>query len=313
MLAFALIYVIWGSTYLGIRFAIQSMPPLLMAGARFFTAGVILFAYCWARGMTRPTPRQWRNAAVAGSLLLLGGNGLVTWAELRVPSGLTALLVATASLWMVLIAWAVNGERPGRRAWAGIACGMAGVALLVGPSLVGRAGGVDPIGALALLGSALTWSIGTVVARRSDLPSSTLMGTAAEMLTGGAALLLASAAFGEPARFNVAHVSTVSLIAFVYLVFIGALVAYSAYTYLVAHTTAAKLGTYAYVNPVVAVILGWLIAGEPIGARTVAAMVIIVTAVAILTIKPRPAAPSSPILAPWKHRRTEIPGSERSG
>jgi drug/metabolite transporter (DMT)-like permease len=300
--AFGLVYVIWGSTYLGIRYAIQSIPPLLMAGARFFTAGMILFVWSSLRGVPRPTGRQWRNAAAAGTLLLLGGNGLVTWAEVRVPSGLTALLVATASLWMVVIAWAVGGERPGRRAWAGIACGLAGVVLLVGPSLVGASGGVDPAGAAALLGSALTWSIGTIVARRSELPSDTLMATAAEMLTGGSALLVASVLFGEPARFDLAHVTTTSWLAFGYLVGIGSLVAYSAYTYLVARTTPAKLGTYAYVNPVVAVILGWLIAGEPIGLRTIGAMIVIVTAVAILTLKPRPASASPRTIAPASSR-----------
>jgi drug/metabolite transporter (DMT)-like permease len=298
VVAFGLVYVIWGSTYLGIRYAIQSIPPLLMAGARFFTAGTILFIWSSARGVPRPTGRQWRNAAVAGTLLLLGGNGLVTWAEVRVPSGLTALLIATSLLWMVLLAWAFGGERPSRRAWAGIVCGLAGVALLVGPGLVGASGGVDPVGAAALMGATLTWSIGTIVARQSELPPDTLMATAAEMLTGGSALLMASALFREPARFDLARVTTTSWLAFGYLVAIGSLVAYSAYTYLVVHTTPAKLGTYAYVNPVVAVILGWLIAGEPIGVRTIAAMIVIVTAVAILTLRPRPVTESPKVIAP---------------
>jgi drug/metabolite transporter (DMT)-like permease len=298
VVAFGLVYVIWGSTYLGIRYAIQSIPPLLMAGARFFSAGAILFVWSAARGVPLPTRRQWRNAAMAGVLLLLGGNGLVTWAEVRVPSGITALLIATSLLWMVLLGWAVGGERPNRRAWAGIVCGLAGVGLLVGPGLVGASGGVDPLGAAALMGATLTWSIGTIVARQSELPADTLMATAAEMLTGGAALLAAGVLFGEPARFDLAHVTTTSWAAFGYLVVIGSLVAYSAYTYLVVHTTPAKLGTYAYVNPVVAVILGWLIAGEPIGLRTIGAMVVIVTAVAILTLQPRPVTESPPVIAP---------------
>jgi drug/metabolite transporter (DMT)-like permease len=282
------VYVIWGSTYLGIAYAIQTVPPFLMAGARFFAAGVVLYLVSRARGAPRPTAAHWRNGAAAGTLLLLGGNGLVTWAEQRVPSGVTALLVATSSVWIVLIAWAAGGGRPGRQAWTGIACGLVGVGLLVGPGDAGS-GRVDPIGAAALLLSALTWALGTVVARRADLPESTLLATAVEMLTGGAALIVVGIVLGEPARLDLAHVSRASLIAFVYLVAVGSLVGYSAYTYLVAHTTPARLGTYAYVNPVVAVGLGWAIAREPIAPRTIVAMIVIVLAVAILSLRPRPA------------------------
>jgi drug/metabolite transporter (DMT)-like permease len=287
-LAFGLVYVIWGSTYLGIAYAIQTVPPFLMAGARFFTAGVILYVVSRIRGAPRPTAAHWRNGALAGTLLLLGGNGLVTWAELRVPSGVTALLVATASVWIVLIAWAAGAGRPGRQAWIGIACGLLGVALLVGPGNA-ESGRVDPVGAAALLVSALTWALGTVVARRADLPESTLLATAVEMLTGGLALILAGIALGEPAHLDLAHISRTSLIAFIYLVAVGSLVGYSAYTYLVGHTTPARLGTYAYVNPVVAVLLGWAIAHEPIAPRTIAAMIVIVLAVAILSVRPRTA------------------------
>jgi drug/metabolite transporter (DMT)-like permease len=282
------VYVIWGSTYLGIAYAIQTVPPFLMAGARFFAAGLVLYLVSRVRGAPRPTAAHWRNGALAGTLLLLGGNGLVTWAEQRVPSGVTALLVATSSVWIVVIAWAAGAGRPGRRAWAGIACGLAGVALLVSPGAAGS-GRVDPIGALALLASALTWALGTVVARRADLPESTLLATAVEMLTGGVALVLVGILLGEPARLDLAHVSHTSLIAFVYLVAVGSLVGYSAYTYLVGHTTPARLGTYAYVNPIVAVVLGWAIANEPIAPRTIVAMIVIVLAVAILSLGPRPA------------------------
>jgi len=287
--AFGLVYVIWGSTYLGISYAVRTMPPLLMAGARFSLAGLILYLTSRARGAPRPTAAQWRNGAIVGTLLLLGGNGLVTWAEQRVPSGLTALLVATSSLWMVLLAWAAGGRAPTRRAWAGIACGLAGVALLVGPGATGGAR-VDQPGAAAILLSALTWAIGTVIARRVDLPASTLLATGVQMLTGGTTLLLAGLAFGEGHRFVLAQVSRESAIAFAYLLFVGSLVGYSAYTYLVAHTTPARLGTYSYVNPVVAVLLGWAIAGEAIGARTVLAMAVIVLAVMILSLRARPVA-----------------------
>jgi drug/metabolite transporter (DMT)-like permease len=290
MVAFGLVYVIWGSTYLGISYAVRTMPPLLMAGARFSLAGLILYAVSRARGAARPTAAQWRNGAVVGTLLLLGGNGLVTWAELRVPSGLTALLVATSALWMVILAWATGGRAPRPRAWVGITCGLSGVALLVGPGATGGTGGVDRIGAAAILLSALTWATGTVVARRVELPTSTLLATGVQMVTGGAALLVAGVVGGEAARFTLEQVSRESAIAFTYLLLIGSLVGYSAYTYLVAHTTPARLGTYAYVNPVVAVMLGWAIAGEPIGPRTVVAMAVIVLAVAILSLGARPTA-----------------------
>jgi drug/metabolite transporter (DMT)-like permease len=279
------VYVIWGSTYLGIAYAIQTVPPFLMAGARFFLAGLILYVVSRVRGAPRPTASHWRNGAIAGTFLLLGGNGLVTWAEQRVPSGSAALLVATASLWIVLMAWAAGARRPSGLAWLGIACGLSGVALLVGPGT----GHIDPLGAVALLSSAFAWSLGTVVARRADLPDSTLLATAVEMLTGGVALIVVACLLGEPARLVLARISGISLLAFVYLVTIGSLVGYSAYTYLVGHTSPARLGTYAYVNPVIAVLLGWAIAHEPIAPRTVAAMVVIVSSVAILSVRPRAA------------------------
>ncbi|HWZ60955.1 MAG TPA: EamA family transporter [Gemmatimonadaceae bacterium] len=269
-------YLIWGSTYLGIFYAIQTVPPFLMAGARFFLAGLILYAVSRFRGTRPPTRAQWRNGALAGTLLLLGGNGLVTWAEQRVPSGVTALVVATSSVWMVLIAWAAGAGRPAGRAWAAIACALLGVALLV-------RSGVDPIGAAALVVSALTWALGTIVARRTDLPQSTLLATAIEMLTGGAALIVAAIAVGEP--MHLTHISHTSLLAFLYLVTVGSLVGYSAYTYLVANTTPARLGSYAYVTPVVAVTLGSTIAHEPLAPRTIVATIVIVLAVAILSFR----------------------------
>jgi drug/metabolite transporter (DMT)-like permease len=283
IIAFALVYVIWGSTYLAIHYAIATIPPFLMAGTRFLVAGVVLYAWQRTRGGPKPTPVQWRNAAVAGTLLLLVGNGLLAWAEVRVPSGLAALIVAIVPLWMVLFDWLAGGPRPGRFAALGIAMGFFGVALLVNPA---GHGGVDPIGALALLVATIGWSVGTLFGRRVDMPKAVILTTAMEMIAGGTANLVAGGVTGEFGQLHVAAISRASLFGLIYLIILGSWVAYSAYTYLVTATTPARLGTYAYVNPVIAIILGWLIAGEPIGPRTIAAMGVIVAAVVLLTLAP---------------------------
>jgi drug/metabolite transporter (DMT)-like permease len=238
------------------------------------------------RGGPKPTLTHWRNAAIAGTLLLLLGNGLVTVAEQRVPSGLTALIVATVPLWMVVLEWLTGGPRPGPRAWAGVAMGLFGVGLLVSPR--GGGGGVDPIGAGLLLIASIAWSYGSLFGRRAELPKSPLLTTSMEMLCGGVVLTTAGFATGEWPQFHLSAVTGVSLFALVYLILFGAIVGYSAYTYLVTATTPTRLGTYAYVNPCIAVILGWLVAGEPIGARTLMAIAVIVGAVIMLTLKPRP-------------------------
>jgi drug/metabolite transporter (DMT)-like permease len=287
-LAFGLVYVLWGSTYLAIRYAIETIPPLLMAGTRFFVAGVILYAFSRWRGGPKPTPTQWRNAAIAGTLLLLFGNGLVTLAEQRVPSGLTAVIVATVPLWMVVLDWVTGGKRPGVRAWMGIALGLAGVAVLVQPT--GR-GGVDLVGVLFLLVASLSWSYGSLFGRRADLPKSALLTTGMEMLAGGVILIGAGLATGEAGHFHPSAISRTSLIGLTYLITLGSVVGYSAYTYLVTAATPAKLGTYAYVNPTIAVFLGWAIAGEPIASMTILAVAMIVAAVVLLTL-PSSAAPA---------------------
>jgi drug/metabolite transporter (DMT)-like permease len=289
--AFGLVYVLWGSTYLAIRYAIQTIPPFFMAGTRFFTAGAILYAVSRWRGGPAPTRVQWRNAAIAGTLLLMLGNGLVTMAEQRVPSGVTAVLVATVPLWMVVLEWLTGGKRPGVRAWMGIALGLAGVVVLVQPN--GR-GGVDPFGVLLLLVASLAWSYGSLFGRRADLPKSPLLTTGMEMLAGGVVLIAAGLVTGEAAHFHPSAISRTSLLGLAYLITLGSVVGYSAYTYLVTAVTPAKLGTYAYVNPIIAVFLGWAIAGEPIGPMTIVAVAIIVAAVVLLTLKPASAPTQAP-------------------
>ncbi|MGH9362019.1 MAG: drug/metabolite exporter YedA, partial [Thermoanaerobaculia bacterium] len=276
------VYLIWGSTYLAIRFAIETIPPFLMAGVRFLIAGALLYGWSRARGAARPTRRNWLAAALVGACLLLGGNGGVTWAEQRVDSGLTALLVSTVPLWMVLLDWLrPGGRRPGWRVGLGLLLGFAGVTLLVRPGAGGST--VDPLGAAVLVAASLSWAWGSLASRRLPLPESPLLTTGMEMLAGGGLLVLASLATGEPARFALVAVSGKSLLALGYLIAFGALIGFSAYVWLLREAPPALAATYAYVNPVVAVMLGWAFAGEPLTAGTLAAAAVIVTGVAVIT------------------------------
>lgn len=284
-LAFAAIYVIWGSTYLAIRFAIETVPPLLMAAVRFLVAGSLLYAWLRWRGAARPAPVHWRAAAVVGACMLLGGNGAVVWAEQRVPSGVTALLVAMVPLWMVLLDWArPGGRRPTLTVVTGLALGLAGLLLLVGPEQVLGGEHVDHAGALMLAFGCLAWSLGSVYSRHAPLPASPQLATAMEMLAGGALLLAAAALRGELPQVELAAVSARSLLAIAYLVVFGSLVAFSAYIWLLRQTTAARVSTYAYVNPVVAMLLGWAFAGEPLAPRTLLAAAVIVGGVVLITV-----------------------------
>ena len=282
--AFAAVYVVWGSTYLAILFAIETIPPFLMAGARFLASGAALYAWTRLRGGPRPTRANWRAATVVGAFLLVGGNGGVVWAEQRVPSGLAALLVATMPLWMVLLDWwRGGGVRPTGRTWAGIAVGFLGLGILVGPAELLGGGAADPLGAAVLLLASVLWAVGSVYSRRAALPESPFQATAMEMLAGGALLVLVGSAAGEWGRLDPAAVSGRSLAALAYLVVFGSCVGFTAYIWLLRHVEVAKVSTYAYVNPVVAVFLGWLLAGEPVTARTLAAAAVIVVAVAFIT------------------------------
>jgi drug/metabolite transporter (DMT)-like permease len=282
--AFAAIYLIWGSTYLGIRIAIETLPPLLVAAMRFIVAGSLL--YVWARrdGTPRPAGYQWRAAIIVGGLLLLGGNGLVTWAEQRVPSGLAALLVATVPLWMVLLNWALlRKRRPTGKVFIGLTLGLIGIVLLIGPTNLLGDHRVDVVGAGMLLLAALSWTVGSLYAHRAPLPDAPLLGTAMEMVAGGVLLALAAGVKGEWGQVDFASVSLRSWLALAYLTLFGSIVAFTAYTWLLRVSTPARVSTYAYVNPVVAVVLGWAVAGEPLTGQMLLAAVVIVLAVAIIT------------------------------
>ncbi len=283
--AFAALYVIWGSTYLAIRFAVETMPPFTMAGVRFLVAGALLFGWSRSRGAAPLTRPQWRTAAVAGVLLLVGGNGLVSWAELTVPSGIAALLLASTPMWMALLDWArPGGVRPRSGVWAGLAVGLAGIAVLVGPDRV-RGAPVDPWGAAAVGAAAFFWALGSIYQRGAPKSASTLLNVGGQMLIGGVVLVGLGLLLGE--RFDVSAVSEKSAWALLYLILIGAVVGYSAYVWLLKVTTPAKASTYAYVNPVVAVILGWAFAGEALGPRVVGAGALVVAAVVLITLAGR--------------------------
>jgi drug/metabolite transporter (DMT)-like permease len=284
--AFACIYLVWGSTYLAIRFAVETIPPFLMAAARFLAAGGILYA--WARLAGSPPVRrnEWPGAALIGGLLLLGGNGLLSWSERRVPSGLASLIIATIPLWMAGLDWLwLGGARPTRGLAAGLLLGFSGTALLVDPADVAGASGVGIADVAVLLLASASWASGSLLSRTARLPAAPLMATAAQLLAGGALLAAAGLALGEGAALDLAAVSARSILSLVYLVLFGSVLAFTAYIWLLRVSTPARVSTYAYANPVVALALGWALGGEPIGARTLLAAAVILTAVAVITTR----------------------------
>lgn len=281
--AFAAVYVIWGSTYLGIRVAIDSIPPFLMAGARFLVAGGILYAWMRSRGAPAPSRRQWTTAAIVGGFLLLGGNGGVVWAEQRVSSGVASLLVATVPLWIVVFEWLRGGKRPGVGTAAGVVLGLAGLAILVEPGSLVGGGRIDTIGAVVLVLASLSWSVGSLYSRSHKSADTPLLGSATQMLMGGALLVLFSLVTGDAAKLDLGAVTLTSALALVYLIAFGSLVGYTAYIWLLGVSAPSRVATYAYVNPVVAVFLGWLILDEPVTSRVLIAAGVIVAAVALIT------------------------------
>ena len=285
ILAFAAVYILWGSTYLGIRYAIETLPPFLMAGTRFLTAGVILFAWATFNGDRVNSLAHWRRAFVIGALLLLCGNGGVTWAEKYIPTGLAALLVSTEPLWVVVLNWASTRKRPNAKVLFGVLMGLAGVALLVGGGLNnGRPISAPALaGAIVVLLAALAWASGSVYASRRPIKVSTSLASGMQMIAGGSLLLVLALVTGDFKRLNLGAASWVSLGAFAYLLIFGSLVGFTAYSWLLRNVTTARAATYAYVNPVVAVFLGWLLAHEPLTLRMLLAAAVIVSSVVLIT------------------------------
>ena len=281
--AFIAVYLIWGSTYLGIRFAIETIPPFLLSAARFTLAGVIMFVAAKVRGAPNATLPQFRTAAIVGALLMLA-NSLVGVAEKRIPSGIAALLVAMTPLFMVLLEWArPGGRRPTWLVALGLIIGLGGVATLVGPASFGGGTRIDLIGAATVAFGCLAWSAGSIYSRHAPRPTSALMMTALQMLVGGIFVGLLAVVRGEVSSFELSAVSGRSFAAWAYLLVFGSLIGFTAFVFLLRASTPARVATYAYVNPVVAVFLGWLLAGEAISARMLVAAVIIVAGVAIIT------------------------------
>ena len=280
--AFAAVYVIWGSTYLAIHFALETLPPFLMAAARFLAAGGLLYAWARLRGVPAPGRPEWRSAIVVGGLLFLGGNGAVVWAQQYVPSGVAALVVAIEPILFVLLDGMRRRKRPRRTVMIGLALGLVGVAVLIGPGKLLGGGRVDPTAALVLVAGAFCWAVGSLLSRGFRMPESPAMATALTLLGGGALLLVASLLRGELAAFDPALVSGRSLLALFYLISFGSLVAFTAYLWILRVATPARAATYAYVNPVVAVLLGWAFAGESLTARMAIAAAIIVGSVALI-------------------------------
>ncbi len=278
--AFAAVYVLWGSTYLGIRISMETLPPFFTQGVRFMTAGAVMYAWARRRGAAPPSRREWVGGAVAGVLLFVCGTGGVVWSERLIPSGVAALIVATEPASFVLIEAVRRRRLPRGSILAGIALGAAGLAVLVGPGEILGGERFAPSALLVLVAGTFCWAGGSLFSRGSRLPESPWMATAVTLVSGGAGLALIGALSGELGRFDPAGVSARSAVATVYLLVFGSLVGFSAYLWLLRNTSVARVSTYAYVNPVVAVALGWAIAGEPLSARVALATAVIVGAVA---------------------------------
>jgi len=282
-LAMFCVYIFWGGTYLAISFAVDSLPPFLMASARWFIAGTILFAWKRLAGVSRPTSTQWKTTAVVGLFLVLGGNGLLSWAEQHVASGVSAVLIGSIPLWIVVVDTVrPGGFRPTRQTSLGVLVGFIGILVLINPfNGSGSTLSGERIGVLALLMAALFWSIGSVYSREhhTDMPDEPLLASGMEMLAGGAGLLVVGTLRGEWQSLSLTQVSTNSLLGFAYLVIFGSLIAYASYSWLLGVAPTPLVATYAYVNPLIAILLGSLLANEPINLQIIIATIIIVGSV----------------------------------
>ena len=299
--AFAAIYLVWGSTYLAIKYAVATVPPFFMTGARFLLAGSVLYLWSVVSArrnsrdpgsvtptVTQPLRRQWMDAFLVGVLLIVGGTALVGWAERTVPSGITSLILATTPLWMVLLESALESRRaPSPRVLGGVAVGIAGLAILIAPASSDAGGRFDLLGVGALTLASLAWSLGAMYSRRSLLASlPPARATGMQMIAGALLSVVGGFALGEHRQLSLASISLASWIAVAYLVVAGALVGFSAYLWLMRVSSPSRVATHAYVNPVVAVLLGWAVLGEPVSGRTALAMAVIVVAVVLIVSAP---------------------------
>ena len=283
VIALLSVYLFWGGTYLGMKFAIETIPPFLMAGIRFSIAGWILYIVYRMKGVKRPAFQEWKNAGIVGALLLLGGNGVVALAEQQVPSWIASVLIATVPLWITVFGYLSGDKRPNIGSAFGIVLGLCGICILVWNSKE-TASQRNIGGVLAIIFSSISWSAGSIYSRKAKLPSAPLLSTGMQMIIGGALLLIVAGLHGDYARFEIGQVSSHSFMALGYLVIFGSLIGYTAYIWLLKNAEPSIVSTYAFVNPMVAVFLGWLFAGEKIGANAFLAAIAIIAAIIIITL-----------------------------
>lgn len=284
VIALLSVYIIWGSTYLGIKIAIETFPPLLMAGIRFILAGALLYGFVAYKERKHPTLIEWRDTTIIGTLLLLGGNGFVVIAEQHIPSSIAAIIISTVPLWMIVIGWMMKIQtKPNKSTLIGTVLGFVGVAILMYPSHQENLH-FDTGGLLFTLLAAILWSLGSIYSQKAILPSSTMLSTAMQMLTGGAVLVIVGTLTGEWNHLNPAAFSSRSLMALLYLIFVGSLLGFSAYVWLLKNVSPYLASTYAFVNPIVALFLGYFFADEVMSIKSLFATVLIISAVIMITL-----------------------------
>jgi drug/metabolite transporter (DMT)-like permease len=294
-LAFAIIYFVWGSTFLAIRIGVRELPPFLFAAMRFAIAGLVLYLWMRVKGTASPMPREWAAATLLSLLMFVFDYGLLFWAEKRVPSGIAAVMMATTPVFMTMAEIVfLRTQRMTVRLFLALLVGIGGVAVLVSRSTGMHEAPIDGAGASALIVAALSWSIASVLTRRLRLPASKAMSSGAQMLAGGVLLFLASALFGEFREFHLQAVSRETWVSLAYLIVAGSIIAFTVYLWLLHYESPTKVGTYAYVNPVVAVLLGYFFGGEVIGPRTIAGTLLILVSVVVITMTPK-AVVSTPV------------------
>lgn len=287
LLAFAIIYFVWGSTFLAIRIGVHEIPPLVMAAMRFLVAGLVLYVWMIARGEPSPTARQWRAASLLAIPYFVLDYGLVFWSEQRVPSGVAAVMLATIPVFMALSEIVfLRTQRLTARLALALLIGCGGVAVLMSHSLALGGAPIDRLGAVALIVASLSWSVSSAFARKLPLPPSKAMSSGVQMLVGGVFLAIVAGVFGEFRDFHPLAVSRAAWVSLLYLIVFGSIIAFTVYTWLIHHESPTKVGTYAYVNPVIAVLLGYFLAGEPLGLRTILGALSILVSVVVITTTP---------------------------
>src|SRR5271166_5347907 len=287
LLAFTIIYFVWGSTFLAIRVGVREVPPFLLAGMRFLVAGVVLYGWMRARGTPSPTAREWRAASLLAFLIFVLDYGLLFWAEKRVPSGIAAVMMATIPAFMTISEILIlRTQHMTTRLALALLVGLGGVAVLVSHAISFGEAPIDTAGACALVVAAMSWSVAAALTRRLTLPSAKVMSSGSQMLAGGVLLTVTAALLGEFRSFQVQAVSREAWLTLLYLIVAGSIVGFTAYVWLIHHESPTKVGTYAYVNPVVAVLVGHFLGGETIGARTLCGTLLVLVSVIVITTTP---------------------------